>query len=237
VYHKIVTEESIQDLDRYDKLIICHYIFIQNERTRSARVRNKQITELLYKSKESNFKLPPYDNLNNDYKEWFLESRGKLAQFNVIFDSINLGVEYEFSSLQIIFKMEALGWTLIENNLKKEFYTSDHPVFVYNPDLKERFGRIKGFGAESYTCKGVEIFFPLTPRLCLVLFDKQRSNYRKSKLTKKVNQGELDWINTQTIAMAHRTVFTENNDFQFVRECLKKYHQLRDPNRNRIFLK
>ena len=135
--------------------------------------------------------------------------------------------------LEIIFKMVELGWILLKNDLGGEFYTSDHPVFVYNPPIKEN-EMIRGFGMASYTAKGVEIYFPLTPRLCLLLFDKEMSDYRNFGLSKYVNQDELDWINTQIIAMAHRTVFTKSNDFQFVRECIKKFPELKDPNRGRL---
>ena len=76
---------------------------------------------------------------------------------------------------------------------------------------------------ESYTAESVEIFFPLTPRLCLLLFNKVNSEYKNCGLIRQVNQGELEWINTQVIAMAHRTVFTRSNDFKFVRECVKEH--------------
>jgi len=41
VYHKIIREESIEHLTQYDKFMICHYIMIQNERTRSTRIRKR----------------------------------------------------------------------------------------------------------------------------------------------------------------------------------------------------
>ena len=93
---------------------------------------------------------------------------------------------------------------------------------------------IRGYGMESYTAESVEIFFPLTPRLCLLLFDKTNSEYKNFGLIKQVNQGELDWINTQVIAMAHRTVFTKSNDFKFVRDCVKKHPELKDSDRKRL---
>ncbi|KKM82752.1 hypothetical protein LCGC14_1316380 [marine sediment metagenome] len=135
----------------------------------------------------------------------------------------------------IVMKMEKLGWILLKDNLKQEFFTSDHPVYVHNPPLGSKI-IIRGYGLDSYTAESVEIFFPLTPRLCLVLFDKKYSEYKNWGLIRQVNQGELDWINTQVIAMAHRTVFTKNNDFQFVRECIKKHPKLKDPNRMRLSL-
>ncbi len=220
VYHKIIKDKSVQLLTMYDKFKMCHYIMTQNERTRSARVRNKQVVELIYKLGEKEGNLPPFDSLNEEYKKWLLESRGAVGQINIMFNPIEMEDGMVHDPSEVVIKMTQLGWILLRNNLKQEFYTSDHPIYVYNPPIKGK-NLIRGYSMESYTAKGVEIFFPLTPRLCLVLFDKEISDYKKFKLTRWVLQDELDWINTQIIAMAHRTVFTKNNDFQFVRECVE----------------
>jgi len=46
-----------------------HYIFLQNERTRSARTRNRQIARLVYDHLEKDGKLPGFEELNDNYKE------------------------------------------------------------------------------------------------------------------------------------------------------------------------
>lgn len=122
----------------------------------------------------------------------------------------------------------------MKNNLKLEFYTSDHPVMVWNPPSKE-YGAIWSFGFQAYNAEGVEIYFPLKPKLCLLFFDNEVSEYRKFKFYRKVIQDELDWINTQIIAMAYRMVFGRLNDFQNVKNCIKRYPELKDINRNRLY--
>jgi hypothetical protein len=81
----------------------------------------------------------------------------------------------------------------------------------------------------------VEIYFPLEPQLCLVLFDKKRSEYKNFGSKRNVIEKERNWINRQIIAIAHRTVFTKNNDFQFVKDFINEFPELRDPNRDRIY--
>jgi len=233
VYNKIIHNKSIENLTLYGKCMICHYIMMQNEHTRSARIRNAQMTEFLYKNGGHELNLPPYESLDDEYKKRFLESRGATAQINIMFNSIEMENGTIHNPLKIIFKIVELDWTLLKNDLKREFYTSDHLVFVYNSPIKAN-EMIRGFGMESYSAEGVEIFFPLTPRLCLLLYDKEKSEYKNCGLERLVNQGELDWINTQVIAMAHRTVFTKNNDFQFIRKCIKEYPELKDTNRSRL---
>ncbi len=205
----------------------------QNERTRSARIRNAQMTELIYKYGEHEIDLPPYESLDEEYKKWLLESRAARGQINIMFNPIEMEDGTVHHPFEVIEKMSKLGWILLRNNLTREFYTSDHPVFVYNPPIKAN-ETIRGFGMASYTAKGVEIYFPLTPQLCLILFDKDISDYGNFGLSKYIIQGELDWINTQIVAMAHRMVFAKRNDFQFVRECIKKFPELKDPNRTRL---
>lgn len=67
-----------------------------------------------------------------------------------------------------------------------------------------------------------------------MLYDKEISKYRYFGVSKSVIQSELDFINTQIIAMAHRTIFTRKNDFAFVRNCIEEYNDLKDLNRSRI---
>jgi hypothetical protein len=232
-YRKIINEKLVENLTMYDKYMMCHYAMIQNERTRSTRTRNSQVAELVYKHGEEEGILPPYDSLDDEYKKWLLESRAAVGQINIMFHPIEMEDGTVHQPFEVVAKMAHLGWILLKNNLELEFYTSDHPVFVYNPKTTDKLV-IRGFGMESYTAEGVEIYFPLTPRLCLVLFDKEASDYRIFGFAKRVVQDELDWINTQNIAMAHRTVFTRKNDFQFVRECVEKYPELKDPNRIRL---
>lgn len=233
VYHKIINDQSIEQLTMYDKFMICHYLMIQNERTRSARVRDSQVFKIIYQYFEKEENYPPFESFNENYKQWLLESRSAVGQFNIMLNPVEMKdgtIHYPFEPA---IKMTQLGWILLKNNLEREFYTSDHPVRVFIPPENKKF-IIRSFGSELYTSEGVEIYFPLTPRLCLVLFDKTVSDYRKFGLMKEVIQHELDWINTQIIAMAHRTVFAKNNDFQFVCECIQKFPELKDPNRIRL---
>ncbi len=233
VYHKIIDNGSINHLSKSDKHSMSEYIFFQNERTRTTRERNRQIVKKVYKMREKEGGLPKFESLPEEYQEWLLESRGLMAQLNILFNVFKDEEGNIQSPEEIIGYIMNLGWNLTMNNLAKEFYTSDHPIIIYNPIYKEK--NIIGYGSNSYRATGVEICFPLTPNLCLVLFDKTKSDYRNLPSKRFVIEKELDWINTQIIANSHRTVFTRTNDFQFVKRCLDKYPELRDPDRNRIF--
>ena len=233
VYHKIIENGSINNLSESDKRSMSEYIFFQNERTRTTRERNRQIVKKVYKMREKESGLPKFESLSPEYQEWLLESRGLMAQLNILFNVFKDEEGNIQSPEEIIGYIMNLGWNLTKNNLTKEFYTSDHPIVIYNPISNG--DKIIGYGSNSYRATGVEIYFPLTPNTCLVLFDKTISDYRDLSSERIVIEKELDWINTQIIANSHRTVFTKSNDFQFVKKCLDKYPELRDPDRNRIF--
>ncbi len=131
-------------------------------------------------------------------------------------------------------KIFNLDWILGINKTGFEFYTSDHPIYIHNPDRSQV--PLEGYGQYAYYSKAVRTHFPLNPRLCLILYDGD-SYPNAKKLGEKmlIDVEELNWINTQTIAQSYRTIFSKGRDFYFVKKCLKKFHVLKDPYRNRIF--
>jgi len=100
-----------------------------------------------------------------------------------------------------------LDWNLTKNKFKREFYTGDHPVIINNPYSDEKM--IKGYGIQAFKSPGVEIFFPLTPKLCLVIYDKRVSDYKDVSSERNVKKEELNWINTQIVADSYRLIFTK----------------------------
>lgn len=62
-----------------------------------------------------------------------------------------------------------LSLKVIINKTQEPFITSDHPVVFYNQFLEPR----KKHGSNTgLACKGLEIFFPISPRHLLILFDR-----------------------------------------------------------------
>jgi hypothetical protein len=61
-----------------------------------------------------------------------------------------------------------LCYKLLINRTDTPFITSDHPVVLYNQFMERRraFGSNTGLG-----CKGLQMFLPLSPHCCLILYD------------------------------------------------------------------
>lgn len=101
-----------------------------------------------------------------------LKEQGKIVIPDEVIDS--LGAECSIPNLQSIqhdiFLMNIcadLQISLIKNISDLPFISSDHPVVKYNQLLISR-GYAHGYG---YGQMGIQIFFPISPCLCLVMFD------------------------------------------------------------------
>lgn len=115
-----------------------HYIIIQNERTRSVRSRNAQIYELVYRNLEEEQGFPPFESFSEEDKKKLLEGGAARGQLNIMINPVEMEDGTIHYPIETIFKMVELGWVLLKDYLKREFYTSDHPVRVYILPEKKR---------------------------------------------------------------------------------------------------
>ena len=235
IFDKIIEEESIKNLTDTERTIFSLFIFFQYSRTRSAREFFSQVAKLIYEHYEEDKNYPKINNFDLQILRKFLEDRGHTAQINIMFgpkgEKPNEFLTIAEETSKLIFNLE---WNITKNNFKREFYTGDHPVIIYNPYSDEKM--ISGYGIQALKSPGVEIFFPLTPKLCLIIYDKRVSEYKDVSSVRDVKREELDWINIQIIAESYRFIFTKGNDFQFVKQVLKEYPELKNINRNRIYI-
>ena len=88
----------------------------------------------------------------------------------------------------------------------REFITSDHPVVAVNQGLQDRAGDL------SYTglaLQGLQLFFPLSPQLCVMLFDG--GCYRVGRPGKREivlqREEDVDVINSLQILNAGDTLY------------------------------
>lgn len=235
ILNKIIEGESLDNLTDTERTIFSLFIFFQYSRTRGAREFFSQVSKLIYKHFEDNKNYPKVNSFDPQILKKFSEDRGYTAQINIMFgpreENSNDFLKIAEETSKIIFNLD---WNITKNKFKREFYTSDHPVILYNPYSNEKI--IKGYGIQAFKAPGVEIFFPLTPKLCLIIYDKRISNYKHVSSERYVKREELDWINTQIIAESYRLIFTKRNDFQFVKKVLKEYPELKNISRNRIYI-
>ena len=112
--------------------------------------------------------------------------------------------------------MTDLQVKLLENNTSKQLITSDNPVSKYNQFLESRNF---SFGHCGMLSKGLQIFYPLSPDLALVLYDPKvyKIGYRKQFSKIQINEMDVEFLNILTCLYANKTLYgTEKvTDFQF----------------------
>ncbi len=132
-------------------------------------------------------------------------------------------------------------WHLYTNkNSDNSFYTSDHPIIRENllgyilhkqgekiPPLKYTLG---------YLSRGIEIRYPLSPALCLVIHDKATTQeciklgydgLRGSKINSDEN--DVAWTNSILIGQSYRYLFSKKTDFSFALDFLNEHPEHQKP--------
>jgi hypothetical protein len=109
------------------------------------------------------------------------------------------------------------------------FITSDNPAFKYNQYCED----IDYQGTTGALCRGFQIFLPLTPRLCLLLYDRAIYNVpRAERRTRRsvASQSDVDFINGMQLVSADQNVyFSEWQRRQEIQLLVARVRQHRNP--------
>lgn len=118
-----------------------------------------------------------------------------------------------------------LQMSLIKNNSSLPFITSDHPVVKYNQFfLSQSYLRAYGYGQI-----GIQMFFPISPKYCLVLFDPtpyRLHNYYNNKFIISDPTG-IRSINTLIANYAYQELYFSSSTSD---QTLRKIVSRRIPN-------
>lgn len=99
--------------------------------------------------------------------------------------------------------------TLLINNTDRQFLTSDNPLIRYNQMYVQRNYALRGYGLVNI---GIQLFFPISPRLRICLYDGEVYD----AITRKdgnieINKGkQLDEINKLIYLNAYEYIFFNN---------------------------
>ena len=123
--------------------------------------------------------------------------------------------------------IQIMKWTLLVNNTKMPFWTSDNPFTCYNPVAPPQ-----SMGNLGLLNIGIQVLFPLTPRLSLQVCDPVAychfPDIINVKLENAVFQNELqvDW--------STRYLFSSNDDFSLAKRRIKRYPEAGRIDRQRV---
>ena len=228
-YHKILEQRSLLNLNRKELLKICYLTFFQYVRTQYMRTKAKQIFSSIEDSKKISTHAKKYQKLlivmnDNWIKEMktskWLKVGKKLLTIKKKF------IKFLLNQNKMLFEIKSK---------KRFFYTSDHPI---------SFDSIKkvdddGIKFVNIYDKSTKVYYPLSPKLCLLFYDKHSyPEYRRYPNQKKLIRDKVDkeytLINKLTTHEAYLSLYSFKNDFSIAKEYLDKNPEYRDPNVRRV---
>jgi hypothetical protein len=115
-----------------------------------------------------------------------------------------------------------LEMKLLRNKTDQEFVTSDNPVVKYNQFME--FRKWPG-GHTGWANVGLQVFFPISPSLYLVLYDKDiyRIGFRRQHLLAIEKSEDVDQLNALQLINANRVLYFGHG----IREdYIKRLHRL-----------
>ena len=122
-----------------------------------------------------------------------------------------------------------MKWILISNKLKTPFWSSDDPVSKHNSIDHFPYGNL------GLTSTGIEVHFPITPNLCLIICDPILF---KKEFSKKNTRDYRNIIRERDLQVRYSTRFTfsNENNFSFAQMMVRENPKIKDPNRKRVII-
>lgn len=118
-------------------------------------------------------------------------------------------------------------WIIGYNQTDIPFFTSDNPVI--------KFGHQ---GMQGFNSKGIEIFFPLSTTLILILKDIEMFWFQNDSHNHfvKVIADEVEFYNSLQVQQSYRYIFDKVGDFSIVNDMLKRNPALSNINQKRFLM-
>ena len=117
-------------------------------------------------------------------------------------------------------------WIIFVNRSAMSCWSSDHPVTRYNPiDLRPR-------GNLGLLCPGIEIYFPLNPKLSLCIRNpiQNLSTFLPKKYEVSDIRG-IRFLNSLQVSQSVRYILSNQSDFSLAESMIKDSPPLSDVNR------
>lgn len=143
----------------------------------------------------------------------------KLIHGKMIFDTDNL--------FDMVKSFSSLVWILGINKTSKHFYTTDNPIGT-KAHISHPFLSMGGLNSP-----GVEVFFPISPEIILIMYDGE---YHKEIKTKDrtywiiSEEDNVDYYNSLLVMRSHRCIFSDKGDFSLIEEMVRKKPMLFENN-------
>lgn len=218
ILSKIMNDCILPKKNTADYWVLLNFILYQASRTLFAADDLNNTTETLLKTMlKEEIRLSGRTDISLEDIERAKISYPEPAVFNIQMTSLMIPIIYD------------LGCKLIINNSLIDFITSDNPVVFYNKYYINDFR--SGTGLSN---KGLLIFFPVSPKYSVVLFDKTiyRVGGKKTFGNIKVrNEEDILQINALQIINSHQSFYAKHHREQNIKrvcDIINNDHKMRN---------
>lgn len=209
VLKEIIITQQLPSHDSSERVTLFVYLVYQAERTQyAAEALNESIDKLVHIAFKEDERI----------KEDLSHVRVGIRNAAVF----RLGVVSKI--LPIVTDLEM---KLLRNKTDQEFVTSDNPVVKYNQFME--FRKWPG-GHDGWASVGLQVFFPISPSLCLVLYDKDvyRLGLRRHRLVEIGKIEDIDQLNALQLINASRNLyFSHGVREEYVKRLHRRYSDKR----------
>ena len=187
VFNKILRNNKLPQKKSEDYLMLLLFISIQYNRTKFAHDDMMRIHHQMMSI------------LGKDFNQL-----STLSDENWIYERISIAV-------QCTSYLKDLKMKLILNKTTNEFIYSDNPIVFYN-----QFLEMKGRPEIGYGSIGIEILLPISPFLCLILYDSQIYHIGKSQsdIIEIYNSDDINNLNKLQVLSANSNIYFSKDSTQ-----------------------
>jgi len=124
--------------------------------------------------------------------------------------------------------MRSLKWVLIRNATSKPFWTSDNPIFRYNPRQSDPAGNL------GLMSTGIQLYVPIAPQLAVVICDPVE--YAGVDPEIFAEPANVDFNNSGQVLGSRRYIFSIDDDFSLAQKMIDENPDLSKPDRQRVIV-
>lgn len=167
---KLIEAGDTQNLELQDALRVTAWLALQRSRTAAAREAGRPMQDKLLRL-QLEVGINNDQRLDTERRQLLLDSLPFIGADMALAQLVEMDV-----ALQSAAHLEDLDSVLLINQTNRPFIFGDAPVVLYNGYYR----KVRHRGVLGFDTPGLMMFFPLTPRMLLMRFDKAR--YRLKRL-------------------------------------------------------
>lgn len=195
---RIIETRRIPDRTSPDYEILLFFILMSEGRNLKSADSANNLTDVLMKQ------IMKMDKSHNF-------SREEIEEITLSMDIPNLmTLQATAKSYQVLFDLKCV---LIVNKTDRQFITSDNPLVRYNQMYVLRNYRLRGYGLGTM---GLQLFFPISPKLCICIFDDVMYEYEKN------NEGNIEVAKSKHIDEINRLIYLNSYKNLFFNNSVKE---------------